>query len=117
MGDVLLRRAMDKLSCEFIQAYGMTETSGTVVQLPPADHEPEGPRAKLLQSVGRAVEWVQLRVVDPATQQDVPVGNVGEIWIQSDMLMSGYWRKPAETSETLQRRWLVTHRGCSLLRC
>lgn len=109
MGDVLLRRAMDKLSCEFIQAYGMTETSGTVVQLPPADHEPEGPRAKLLQSVGRAVEWVQLRVVDPATQQDVPVGNVGEIWIQSDMLMSGYWRKPAETSETLQPDgWLRT---------
>ena len=31
MGDVLLRRAMDMLRCEFIQAYGMTETSGSVV--------------------------------------------------------------------------------------
>ena len=109
MGDVLLRRAMDTLRCEFIQAYGMTETSGTVVQLPPADHVPEGPRAKLLKSVGRAIDWVQLRVVDPANQQDVPTGEVGEIWIQSEMLMSGYWRKPSETAETMQPGgWLRT---------
>jgi len=109
MGDVLLRRAMDTLRCEFIQAYGMTETSGTVLQLPPADHVPEGPRAKLLKSVGRAIDWVQLRVVDPATQQDVPVGEVGEIWIQSEMLMSGYWRKPSETAEIMQPGgWLRT---------
>ena len=109
MGDVLLRRAMDMLRCEFIQAYGMTETSGSVVLLPPADHEPAGPRAKLLQSVGRAVDWVHLRVVNPSTQQDVPTGEVGEIWIQSEMLMSGYWRKPAETAETIQAGgWLRT---------
>ncbi|CAN1510028.1 CaiC Acyl-CoA synthetases (AMP-forming)/AMP-acid ligases II [Burkholderiaceae bacterium] len=109
MGDVLLRHAMDMLRCEFIQAYGMTETSGSVVLLPPSDHEPEGPRAKLLQSVGRAVDWVQLRVVNPTTQQDVPTGEVGEIWIQSEMLMSGYWRKPAETAETIQAGgWLRT---------
>lgn len=109
MGDVLLRRAMDMLRCEFIQAYGMTETSGSVVLLPPSDHEPEGPRAKLLHSVGRAVDWVQLRVVNPTTQQDVPTGEVGEIWIHSEMLMSGYWRKPAETAETMQAGgWLRT---------
>lgn len=109
MGDVLLRRAMDMLRCEFIQAYGMTETSGSVVLLPPSDHAPEGPRAKLLHSVGRAVDWVQLRVVNPTTQQDVHTGEVGEIWIQSDMLMSGYWRKPAETAETMQvGGWLRT---------
>lgn len=109
MGDVLLRRAMDTLRCEFIQAYGMTETSGSVVLLPPADHAPEGPRAKLLQSVGRAVDWVQLRVVDPSRQQDVPTGEVGEIWIQSDMLMRGYWRKPIETAESLvDGGWLRT---------
>ena len=109
MGDVLLRRAMDMLRCEFIQAYGMTETSGSVVLLPPSDHAPEGPRAKLLHSVGRAVDWVQLRVVNPTTQQDVPTGEVGEIWIQSEMLMSGYWRKPAETAETIQAGgWLRT---------
>jgi long-chain acyl-CoA synthetase len=109
MGDVLLRRAMDMLNCEFIQAYGMTETSGSVVLLPPSDHTLGGPRANLLNSVGRAVDWVDLRVVDPSTQQDVPTGEVGEIWIRSEMLMSGYWRKPLETAETVvQDGWLRT---------
>jgi acyl-CoA synthetase (AMP-forming)/AMP-acid ligase II len=109
MGDVLLRRAMDTLRCEFIQAYGMTETSGSWWCCHLQTTNPKDRDAKLLQSVGRAVDWVHLRVVDPATGQDVPTGEVGEIWIQSEMLMSGYWRKPAETAETIQSGgWLRT---------
>ena len=109
MGDVLLRRAMDTLQCEFMQAYGMTETSGTVVVLPPSDHEPEGPRSALLNSVGRALPWVELRIVDPSTMQNAETGQVGEIWIRSQMVMQGYWNKPQETAATLQdAEWLRT---------
>ena len=109
MGDVLLRRAMDTLQCEFMQAYGMTETSGTVVVLLPSDHEPEGPRSALLNSVGRALPWVELRIVDPSTMQNAETGQVGEIWIRSQMVMQGYWNKPQETAATLQdAEWLRT---------
>ncbi len=101
MGDVLLRRAMDMLRCRFIQAYGMTETAGTVAVLPPEDHEPEGPRARLLNSVGRAYPWVDLRVVDPTTLDDAPAGQVGELWIRSRMVMKGYWNQPGETAKAL----------------
>lgn len=109
MGDVLLRRAMDRLHCRFIQAYGMTETSGTVAALPPEDHEPEGPRAHLLGSVGRAYPWVDLRVVDPTTLADAPAGQVGELWIRSRMVMQGYWNQPGETAAALvDGEWLRT---------
>lgn len=109
MGDVLLRRAMQVLGCRFIQAYGMTETSGTVVVLPPEDHEPDGERARLLSSVGRAFPWVELRVVDPATGDDATPGAVGEIWLRTRMLMKGYWNKPDETSQTIvPGGWLRT---------
>ena len=109
MGDVLLRRAMDMLHCRFIQAYGMTETSGTVAALPPEDHEPEGPRARLLGSVGRAYPWVDLRVVDPTTMADAPAGQVGELWIRSRMVMHGYWKQPKETAAALvDGQWLRT---------
>jgi acyl-CoA synthetase (AMP-forming)/AMP-acid ligase II len=109
MGDVLLRRAMDMLHCRFIQAYGMTETSGTVAALPPEDHEPEGPRARLLNSVGRAYPWVELRVVDPTTLKDAPTGQVGELWIRSRMVMKGYWNQPKETDAALvDGQWLRT---------
>ena len=109
MGDVLLRKAMDVLGCQFMQAYGMTETAGTVVVLPPTDHEPQGPRASLLRSVGRALPWVDMRVVDPDTVNDMPTGQVGEIWLRSEMVMQGYWNKPQDTSETLiEGGWLRT---------
>jgi long-chain acyl-CoA synthetase len=109
MGDTLLRRAMSVLGCGFIQAYGMTETAGTVAVLVPADHQPEGPRAHLLNSVGRAYPWVQLRVIDPVTLQDAPTGTVGEIWLRSGMVMSGYWNKPDATREALMPGgWLRT---------
>jgi long-chain acyl-CoA synthetase len=109
MGDVLLRRAMDKLHCRFIQAYGMTETAGTVAVLPPEDHEPEGPRAGLLSSVGRAYPWVDLRVVDPTTLANVPAGQVGELWIRSRMVMKGYFQQPRETDAALvDGEWLRT---------
>ena len=109
MGDVLLRRAIEVLRCQFMQAYGMTETAGTVVVLPPEDHEPQGSRAALLSSVGRVLPWVAMRVVNPQTKHDMPRGQVGEIWLRSEMVMQGYWNKPQDTAETLlEDGWLRT---------
>jgi long-chain acyl-CoA synthetase len=109
IGDVLLRQALDMLKCQFIQAYGMTETSGTVVALPPEDHDPDGPRAGLLKSCGRVYPWVELRVIDPNTLADAPTGEVGEIWLRSGMVMKGYWNKPEATREAIMDGgWLRT---------
>jgi long-chain acyl-CoA synthetase len=109
IGDVLLRRALQVLRCKFMQAYGMTETSGTVVVLEPADHDPDGPRAGLLKSCGRPLPWVELRIVDPAGHADAGPGEVGEIWLRSEMVMKGYWNQPAATAEAIQPGgWLRT---------
>ena len=101
IGEALLRRSISAFGCGFIQVYGMTETSGTVVALPPGDHDPDGDGAYLLRSCGRALPWVELRVIDPATLTDVATGSVGEIWLRSAMVTAGYWRKPAETAEAI----------------
>jgi long-chain acyl-CoA synthetase len=101
MGEVLLRRAMDRLSCDFIHAYGMTETAGTVVVLPPEDHALAGPKAALLKSCGRAMPWVGLRVVDPATGRDAAQGSIGELWIRTPTIMSGYFRRPEATKAAI----------------
>ncbi len=61
--DVLLK-AMQTFNCDFIQVYGLTETTGAITQLSPEDHDPEGPRADLLRSAGKPYAWVELRVVD-----------------------------------------------------
>ncbi len=109
IGEVLLRRALSVLRCNFMQAYGMTETAGTVLDLPPKDHELDGPRAGLLRSCGRAYPWVALRIIDPTTLADVAPGQVGEIWLKSLMVMKGYWGKPDATAEAIVNGgWLRT---------
>lgn len=101
MGDVLLRRAIDALGCNFMHAYGMTESAGTVVILPPDKHDPDGPRPDLLKSCGRPLPWVELRIIDPTTMRDAATGSVGEIWLKSPMTMTGYWRNPSATREAI----------------
>lgn len=104
MSEALLRRAMDVLGCEFVGVYGSTETSGTVIHLPPRDHVPA-----LLRSIGRPLPWVDVRVVDPATGEDVGPDVVGELWVRSPTVTPGYWRQPETTAEALVRDgWLRT---------
>jgi len=69
--------------------------------LDPADHDPDGPRADLLRSIGRTLPWVELRVIDPNSLQDTEQGKVGEIWLRSRMIMKGYWNKPDSTREVI----------------
>ena len=109
IGDALLRKAIKVLGCRFMQAYGMTESSGTIVVLEPRDHDPDGERVGLLRSCGRALPWVELRIIDPNTLQDVATGKIGEIWVRSGMVMKGYWHQPEATQETIMPGgWLRT---------
>ncbi len=109
IGEGLLRRAIATFGCGFNHAYGMTETSGTVVTLAPDDHDPDGPHAARLRSCGKPLPWVELALVDPATGAEVPTGEVGEIRIRSGMIMRGYWNKPAETAAAVTADgWLCT---------
>lgn len=101
----LLRESIARLGCGFVQFYGMTETTGTIVALPPEDHVPEGsPR---MRAAGKPLPWVEVRVVD-AAGDDVPTGTVGEIITRSGANMAGYWKRPDETAKTIRNGWLHT---------
>jgi acyl-CoA synthetase (AMP-forming)/AMP-acid ligase II len=107
--DEVLRRAMRTFRCDFIPVYGLTETTGAITQLPPDDHDPGGPRARLLRSAGKPFPWVELRVVDPASGQDRAPGEVGELWTRSIQNFQGYWNRPDETARTVTADgWLRT---------
>ena len=109
ISDAVLLRAMEVFGCGFTQAYGMTETAGTVVTLPPADHDPGGPRSHLLRSVGRPLPWNEVRLVDPSTGTNVPTGEVGEIWVRSGQVTPGYRNNPGATAEAITPEgWLRT---------
>jgi long-chain acyl-CoA synthetase len=97
----VLSRVMETFRAPLFQVYGATETSGAITQLDPEDHAPGGPRAHLMRSAGRPYPWVELKTVDPATGGEQPRGEVGEIWIRSQQVTSGYWKRRDETSSQI----------------
>lgn len=59
-------------------------------------------------SIGLPLPGLAVRIVDPATFEDVPAGQVGELWFKSPSITSGYWRKPAESAATFVAGWFRT---------
>jgi acyl-CoA synthetase (AMP-forming)/AMP-acid ligase II len=96
----VLRASLKMFPGVMYQVYGMTEQSGAVSLLPPADHA--DPRlAHRLVSAGKPVTGVEIEIRDPATGERVPTGEAGELWVRSEQLMGGYWGKPEATAAAI----------------
>lgn len=102
----LLRQSMEVFGCGFCQQYGMTEASGTVVYLPPEDHDPNGNRR--MKSAGRQMPGIEIKIID-SEGNSLPPETVGEIATRSSSNMLGYWKNEAATSESIDEEgWLRT---------
>jgi len=95
--EALLTQCITGFGCGFLQVYGMTEASGTLTALYPEEHEPGGPRAHLLRSVGKPAAHIDLRIVSPVDRHECAEGEVGEVWVRSAQLMLGYHGDAAAT--------------------
>ena len=103
ISEKVLIDAMRTFKCQFMQVYGLTETTGAITCLPPEDHDPEGPKKELLRSAGKPIDGVELRVVD-ASGRDCAEGEVGEVWIRSAQNMKGYWANAKATGDAFVER-------------
>jgi fatty-acyl-CoA synthase len=102
----------DRLGATFVGSYGLTETSPvlTLATLLPEMREwPREQRLRQQASAGRPTPAARLRVVDDAGRA-VPAdgGAVGEVQVTGDLVMAGYWRRPAETAAACPDGWLRT---------
>jgi len=79
---------------KLLELYGMTETS------PVATMNPAKGRKKL-GTVGMPILNVDCKLVDPASGQEVPLGEAGEICIKGPLVMQGYLNKPEETRNAI----------------
>ena len=101
ISEEVLAKSVKMFGCKFWQTYGLTETTGAVVNLPPEDHDLEGPNRHRLRSCGLPGPGVEIRIVDTDSLVDCVVGEVGEIWIRSPQVMIGYWNMPEETEKSI----------------
>ena len=108
----LVRSIMETLGCDYIQTYGMTETSPYLTFSILKDHLkalPPDAQLKYKSKTGRPAIGVDLKVVD---EQGIPIAadeqQVGEIWVRGDTITPGYWNRPEETANVFFDGWLRT---------
>ncbi|MBI4932721.1 MAG: long-chain-fatty-acid--CoA ligase [Actinobacteria bacterium] len=101
ISEEVLAQSVTTFGCKFWQAYGLTETTGAVVNLSPEDHDVSGANRHRLRSCGLPGPGVGLKIVDPDTGAECPQGEVGEIWLSGQQIMKGYWNMPEETTKSI----------------
>jgi len=103
-----LRDALEVFQCDFLQGYGMTETTAAVTYLMPADHRRAlAGEPHLLLAAGRALLGTEIRIVDD-DDRPVPNGTIGEIVARGPQLMRGYWNLAEASAQALRGGWMHT---------
>ena len=101
LGAELAQEASNRINCEVVQGYGMTEMS-------PVSHVTRMGGFKP-GTCGVTVANTECRIVDAEGGEDQGVGAVGELWVRGPQVMKGYLNNPEATAETIDADgWLHT---------
>jgi fatty-acyl-CoA synthase len=92
MPAAVAQRLLD-MGVTYYEGYGLSETMAAT-HINPIDGAKK-------QCLGIPIYDVDSRVVDPATLQELPAGEVGEIVTHGPQVFLGYWNKPEDTAQAL----------------
>lgn len=98
--EAVLKAFAAKFPCPLLEGYGLSETS-PVATINPLDG------VQKVGSIGIAIPDVEIKIFDE-NDNEVPVGEVGELVIRGPNVMKGYYKRPEETAEVLRSGWLHT---------
>ena len=108
----LVRRIMTTFKCDYIQTYGMTETSPYLtLSILKENLTHLSPEEQFIYKAktGRPMIGVLLKVVrDNGEEISHNNKEIGEIVVKGDIVTQGYWRRPEETAATIKDGWLYT---------
>jgi len=108
----VVRKIVDTFKCDYIQTYGMTETSPYLTLSILKDHLRKlsyEDRLRFKSKTGREFIGVELKVVnDRGEEIKKDEKEVGEIIVRGDIVTKGYWRLPQETEKSIKDGWLFT---------
>jgi fatty-acyl-CoA synthase len=90
MPEAVGRQLFDATGLSFLEGYGLSETAHALGNPP---HRPKR------QCLGIPLFDTDVRIVDPVTLCEVPVGSEGEIVISGPQIFQGYWHNPKATEE------------------
>ncbi len=88
-----------KTGCSLRVSYGMSEI--LIITVNKSEEEEK------LEALGKAAKHTKMIILDQ-NQNEVKIGEVGELWVQGPNLMLGYWKDLVSQKETLIDGWLQT---------
>ncbi|MGK5114641.1 AMP-binding protein [Geodermatophilus sp. CPCC 205506] len=94
--ETLVHRVMERLGCRFSILFGQTEMHGVISQTRLTDSP-----ADQAGTVGQPLPELEVRIVDPATGETLPIGEQGEICCRGYQTMLAYYELPEETAATI----------------
>ncbi|MFC2028645.1 class I adenylate-forming enzyme family protein [Chloroflexota bacterium] len=86
----------------FRQGFGLTEVGVNCFSMTDEDSQPKSG------SVGKPIFHSEIRIIDPASGEEVPIGEAGELLIRGPHVCSGYWRNPEATEKSIMDGWFHT---------
>lgn len=106
---VEVQEAFEKLTRgRLVEGYGITEAS-------PVTHANPLKGLRKIGSIGIPLPSTEAKIVDLATGQDLPPGQIGELAVRGPQVMMGYWQSPEATDVVLKKEsrnhdypWLMT---------
>jgi acyl-CoA synthetase (AMP-forming)/AMP-acid ligase II len=90
-------------------AYGLTEAGGVI-----AFNHPDESLEERLHTCGVPFPGISVRITDPETLQELPVGQQGEMWIRGYCVFDGYYKADEKNAESFHDGWFRTGDRCSL---
>lgn len=98
----VMKKVVDEMGVkEIVIGYGLTESSSWITETRPVD-----PLELRVSTVGRPLPNVEVKMVDPGTGEEVPLGSAGELCARG-LNMKGYYKMPAATEKAIDREgWL-----------
>lgn len=101
-----MRSVIEKMNMKDITiVYGLTETSPGMTQ----SHADDSLEVKVT-TVGRELPGIEVKVLDPETDEEVPVGVQGEMCCKGYNIMKGYYKNPEATAAIIDKNGFL-HSG------
>ncbi len=97
--DIELQRFFSAIGIPVYQGYGLTEAAPII--------SANSPQAVKFGSSGKVVKYLEAKILD-SDNNELPVGQKGEIVVKGGNVMKGYWNNPKSTAETIVDGWLHT---------
>jgi len=97
--DIELQKFFYAVGIPMFQGYGLTEAAPVISSNNPVNHK--------MGSSGRVAKNLKLKICDEQGNE-LPAGETGEIVVQGENVMAGYWKNEEATKEVIKDGWLYT---------